>query len=67
MENIVNSKNKFKNILSQINGEAMKWRKLEKSKFHSKAEHMKRVRREAEEKSLQECPHEMISYKNLIN
>ena len=37
---------RFKQIISHLNGEAKRWRKREKSKFVSKIEHLKRIRRE---------------------
>ena len=66
LERQMDSKNSFKVIISQINGEAVKWRKMERSKFESKIEHLKRLRREREEEELQKCPEEIKDYNKLI-
>ena len=66
LEESSKSRNDFKKIIRQINGEAKRWRKMEKSKFQSKIEHIKRIREEEEIKSLQECPPEIKEYANII-
>ena len=38
---------------------------MERSKFISKVEHLKKLRKEREEELLQECPHEIIDYKEI--
>ena len=59
------SRNAFKKVISQINGEARRWKKLERSKFQSKIQHIKRLREEAKIKSLRECPPEIKEFANL--
>ena len=59
------SKAEFKRIITKINGEAKRWRKCEKSKYTSKVEHIKRLRKEEEIRFLEECPHEISAYKEL--
>ena len=46
LEKEVNISKKFKEIVSKVNNEAKHWRKLEKSKYQSKIEHIKKIRRE---------------------
>ena len=66
LEEKVNSKAEFKTIIAKINGEAKRWRKYEKSKFQSKVEHIRRLRKEEEIRQLQECPQDLIDYANLV-
>ena len=65
LEIIVKVKNKYKKLLSQINEEARKWRKIEKSKYNKKADHIRNLRIEDEEKELQTCPKDLEEYKDL--
>ena len=51
--------------MSQINGEAVKWRKLAKSKYESKAEHIRKLRLEEQEKLLETCLREIIEFEKL--
>ena len=44
----------------------MRWRKYEKSKFQSKVEHIRRLRKEEEIRQLQQCPQEIEEFKELI-
>ena len=66
LEEELGSKSAFNKVISVINSEAKKWRKLVKSKFSSKAEHLIKLRKKAEEISWQECPQEIIRYKNKV-
>ena len=43
----------------------MKWRKLEKSKYESKAEHIRKLRLEEQEKILETCPREINEFAKL--
>ena len=62
---VVVSRNYYKKITSQINGEAKCWRKREKSKYDSKASHIKNIRKLDEEKQLETCPRELEEYREL--
>ena len=59
------SKTRFKSIISQINGESKRWKKLERGKYDSKIEHLRKIRREEEEKRLEECPIELEKFKQI--
>ena len=65
LENIVKVKNRYKRIISQINGEAKKWRNTEKRKYIKKADHIRKLRLEEEERELQTCPKELEEYRDL--
>ena len=45
------SKQKVKKIVSLVSGVARRWRKLERSRYSSKMEHIKRLRIEEEERA----------------
>ena len=66
LKEMLGSKNSFNKVISKINSEAKRWRKLERSKYQSKVEHLKRIRKEEEIRKLQECPQEIIDYKDII-
>ena len=59
------SKTRFKSIISQINGESKRWKKLERGKYDSKIEHLRKIRREEDEKTLEECPIELEKFKQI--
>ena len=59
------SKTSYKRIISIINREAKSWRKREKSKYESKAEHIRNIRKIEEEKILEICPRELYEYREL--
>ena len=43
LEQSSDSKFNFKKVISKINGEARRWRKLERSKFNKKLEHLNKL------------------------
>ena len=60
------SKSEFKRIMSILNGESVKWRKMERRKYEKKKQHLKLIRDEEENRRLETCPAEVIEYKNAI-
>ena len=50
------SKHHVKKILSMVNGEAQRWRKLERGRYNRKIEHIKSLRVEEEKRLMQICP-----------
>ena len=66
LEQSLESKNSFTNTISLINNEAKKWRKMERSKFNKKVEHLNKIKVQTEIEKLQECPPDIKEYKNTI-
>ena len=52
--------------MSILNGESVKWRKMERRKYEKKKQHLKLIRDEEENRRLETCPAEVIEYKNAI-
>ena len=65
LEELVTVKTSFKKHISQINGESRKWRKIEKERYKKKADHIRKLRIEEEEKLMEKCPIEINEYKDL--
>ena len=59
------SNSNFKKLISKVNNEAKKWRRVEKSKYNTKANHLFNLRQMEEENKLQTCPAEISTYKNI--
>ena len=56
----------FKRTMSKINGEAMRWRKIEKRKYEKKFIHLKNIKEEEEKRRLETCPDEIVEYKDIV-
>ena len=56
---------KYLKLLSKLNKEARKYRKIEKQKYRKKADHLKRIRDEVLDRELEICPEEIKYYENV--
>ena len=59
------SERKYKTLLSKLNSEARKYRKIEKKKYRVKADHLKKIIQIEIEKDLEICPTEIEKYKEI--
>ena len=66
LEQSLDSKNSFTKIISHINNAAKKGRKMERSKFNKKVEHLNKIKLPTEIEKLQECPPDIKEYRNTI-
>ena len=61
----LNCDRKYSRLLSKLNSEARKYRKLEKKKYRNKADHLKRIRESEIERELEVCPSEIKKYERI--
>ena len=66
LENVIVSPRQINKISKMLNGEAARYRKVERKKYSDKANHLNRIRELEEEKKLEECPKEIYEYKDII-
>ena len=65
LEGEFEGKNSFRRIISDLNYEAKRWRKMERNRFQKKEKHLKGVREKIELEEMEKCPEEIETYKEL--
>ena len=65
LEGEFEGENSFRRIISDLNYEAKRWRKMERNRFQKKEKHLKGVREKIELEEMEKCPEEIETYKEL--